>query len=194
MITAIAGFGAVLPAAASIEGSEPLDRRTMDESAFEAFHRRTARLLWSRLYRLTGNAAKADDVSQKAYIQFIRTADATRSEPELRAYLYKLATRIAVDEWRSEERERAPRWLPFAATRSAHDDTVVRSGVEKALGGLSVRDRAILWMAYVDGANHQEIAAAVGVGPASVKVILFRARKRMAEALSSLGIGPEVLG
>jgi RNA polymerase sigma-70 factor (ECF subfamily) len=165
----------------------------MDEPAFEAFHRKTARLLWSRLYRLTGNAAKADDVSQKAYIQFVRTADATRSEPEQRAYLYKLATRIAVDEWRREERERAPRWLPFAPTRSAHDETEMRSGVEKALGGLGVRDRAILWMAYVDGASHQEIADAVGVGTASVKVILFRARKRMAEALAGLGIGPEVL-
>jgi RNA polymerase sigma-70 factor (ECF subfamily) len=69
----------------------------------------------------------------------------------------------------------------------------MRSGVEKALGGLGVRDRAILWMAYVDGASHQEIADAVGVGTASVKVILFRARKRMAEALAGLGIGPEVL-
>lgn len=194
MITAIVGAGALLPAAASVEGSEPLDRRLMDEPQFEAFHRKTARLLWSRLYRLTGNAAKADDVSQKAFIQFIRTADAARSEPELRAYLYKLATRIAVDEWRREERERAPRWLPFSPGRSAHDETAMRSGVEKALGGLSVRDRAILWMAYVDGVSHQEIADAVGIGAASVKVVLFRARKRMAEALASLGIGPEVLG
>jgi RNA polymerase sigma-70 factor (ECF subfamily) len=189
----MAGVGALLPAVARVEGSETLDRRAMDESAFEAFHRKTARLLWSRLYRLTGNAAKADDVSQKAYIQFIRTADAGRSEPELRAYLYKLATRIAVDEWRREERERSPRWLPFASARSAEDEAQMRGGVEKALGGLSVRDRAILWMAYVDGASHQEIAEAVGVGAASVKVILFRARKRMAEALASLGIGPEVL-
>ncbi len=186
--------GALLPAAARVEGSETLDRRAMDEPAFEAFHRKTSRLLWSRLYRLTGNAAKADDVSQKAYIQFIRTADAGRSEPELRAYLYKLATRIAVDEWRREERGRSPRWLPFVSSgRSAEDAAQMRGGVEKALGGLSVRDRAILWMAYVDGASHQEIAEAVGVGAASVKVILFRARKRMAEALASLGIGPEVL-
>jgi RNA polymerase sigma-70 factor (ECF subfamily) len=190
----MAGVGALLPAVARVEGSETLDRRGMDEPAFEAFHRKTSRLLWSRLYRLTGNAAKADDVSQKAYIQFIRTADAGRSEPELRAYLYKLATRIAVDEWRREERERSPRWLPFVSPdRSAEDAAQMRGGVEKALGGLSVRDRAILWMAYVDGASHQEIADAVGVGTASVKVILFRARKRMAEALANLGIGPEVL-
>lgn len=193
MITAITGAGALLPAVTRVEGSELLDRRTMDEPAFEAFHRKTARLLWSRLYRLTGNAAKADDVSQKAYIQFIRTADAGRSEPELRAYLYKLATRIAVDEWRREERERSPRWLPFVPGRSVEDEAQMKGGVEKALGGLSVRDRAMLWMAYVDGASHQEIAEAVGVGGASVKVILFRARKRMADALASLGIGPEVL-
>lgn len=190
----MAGVGALLPAVARVEGSETLDRRAMDETAFEAFHRKTSRLLWSRLYRLTGNAAKADDVSQKAYIQFLRTADAGRSEPELRAYLYKLATRIAVDEWRREERERSPRWFPFVSSgRSAEDAAQMRGGVEKALGGLSVRDRAILWMAYVDGASHQEIADAVGVGTASVKVILFRARKRMAEALANLGIGPEVL-
>ena len=55
MITAIAGAGALLPAVVSIEGSGPLDRRGMDEPAFEAFHRKTARLLFNRLYRLTGN-------------------------------------------------------------------------------------------------------------------------------------------
>lgn len=193
MITAIAGAGALLPAAVSVEGSLPLERRGMDETAFEAFHRKTARLLWNRLYRLTGNAAKADDVSQKAYIQFIRLVDTSRSEPEQRAYLYKLATRLAVDEWRREQRENAPLGLPFLTRRNPEEQAEVRTGVEKALGGLSVRDRAILWMAYVDGASHQEIAEAVGVGVASVKVILFRARKRMSEALSSLGIGPEVL-
>jgi RNA polymerase sigma-70 factor (ECF subfamily) len=193
VIVVVAGAGALLPAAVTIEGSEPLDRRGMDEPAFEAFHRKTARLLWNRLYRLTGNAAKADDLSQKAYIQFLRLVDSSRSEPEQRAWLYKVATRLAVDEWRREERERAPLWLPFVSRRSEEQQTEMRTGVEKALGGLSVRDRAILWMAYVDGASHQEIAEAVGVGAASVKVILFRARKRMSEALGSLGIGPEVL-
>ncbi len=189
----MAGVGALLPAAVTVEGSELLTRRGMDEPAFEAFHRKTARLLWNRLYRLTGNAAKADDISQKAYIQFIRMVDTSRSEPEQRAYLYKLATRLTVDEWRREERERFPRWLPIVSRRSSEQQVEMRTGVEKAMGGLSVRDRAILWMAYVDGASHQEIAEAVGIGAASVKVILFRARKRMAGALESLGIGPEVL-
>ena len=41
----------------------------------------------------------------------------------------------------------------------------------------------MLWLAYAEGATHEEIAAAVGVRPSSLKSLLFRARKKMAALL-----------
>ena len=41
---------------------------------------------------------------------------------------------------------------------------------------LKPRDRALLWLAYVEEHNHQEIASALGLARGSVKVLLSRAR------------------
>jgi DNA-directed RNA polymerase specialized sigma24 family protein len=41
-----------------------------------------------------------------------------------------------------------------------------------------------VWLAYVEGYEHKEIAEIVGVKPASVRVLLMRARKRLADFLN----------
>ena len=45
------------------------------------------------------------------------------------------------------------------------------------------RDRAMLWLAYAEGSSHEEIATVLGVKRASVKLLLFRARRRLAGLL-----------
>jgi DNA-directed RNA polymerase specialized sigma24 family protein len=51
----------------------------------------------------------------------------------------------------------------------------------------------LLWLAYVEGFDHREIAAAKGVAEKSVRVLLFRARKALAAILSRAGLGPEAV-
>ena len=48
---------------------------------------------------------------------------------------------------------------------------------------LKPRDRAMLWLAYAEGSTHREIAATLGLNAGSVKLMLFRARQRLAERL-----------
>ena len=48
---------------------------------------------------------------------------------------------------------------------------------------LRPRDRAMLWLAYAHGSSHDEIAGVVGVKTSSVKLMLFRARQRLADRL-----------
>jgi RNA polymerase sigma-70 factor (ECF subfamily) len=55
--------------------------------------------------------------------------------------------------------------------------------VQRALAKLALRDRQLLWLAHVEGASHREVAAALGLGVASVRVLLFRARRRLAAHL-----------
>jgi RNA polymerase sigma-70 factor (ECF subfamily) len=50
---------------------------------------------------------------------------------------------------------------------------------------LRPRDRAMLWLAYAQGASHDEIAGMVGVRPSSMKALLSRARRKLAVALGS---------
>jgi RNA polymerase sigma-70 factor, ECF subfamily len=43
---------------------------------------------------------------------------------------------------------------------------------------LKPKERELLWLAYVEGMDHAEIAAATGLGRLSVRTLLFRARNK----------------
>jgi RNA polymerase sigma-70 factor (ECF subfamily) len=49
---------------------------------------------------------------------------------------------------------------------------------------LTLRERTLLWLAYANGSSHEEIARSLGLKASSIKMLLFRARRRMAAFLS----------
>jgi RNA polymerase sigma-70 factor (ECF subfamily) len=55
--------------------------------------------------------------------------------------------------------------------------------LERALAAMTVQERSIVWLAYVEGWDHRTIGRIVGVGQKSVKVLLFRARKNLVRLL-----------
>ena len=74
--------------------------------------------------------------------------------------------------------------LPDVPSREDAAGTFERTtDVGRAMRGLKPRDRAMLWLAYAEGSSHQEIAGVMGVKTASVKLLLFRARRRLAALL-----------
>ena len=46
-----------------------------------------------------------------------------------------------------------------------------------------ISSRALLWLAYANGSSHHEIADVLGVKSGSIKLLLFRARRKLASAL-----------
>jgi len=59
--------------------------------------------------------------------------------------------------------------------------------MHRLFGKISVQDRALLWLAYVEGAEHREIADILKLREKSVKVMLHRARRRMEAVLQKHG-------
>ena len=118
---------------------------------------------------------------QEAYIRLIHAAPAR--EAQRRAYLYRTATNLALDQFRVARRERLGlgywKWRQPVAVAPRDPAT----GVERVFRLLNVRERALLWLAYVEEATHAEIAAALGCGEKSVRVLLFRARRKMERLL-----------
>ncbi len=156
----------------------------MDEEAFRAFYDRTARGLWAYLSRVTGDRSLADDLTQEAYYRFLRAARSYESEAHRRNSLFQIATNLARD-----SRRRAT-LLPLTGepeTLPAGSDEVTRAERRLAvLGGLArlkPRERQLLWLAYAQGHSHREIAQTLGLKTASIKLLLFRARRRLAELL-----------
>jgi RNA polymerase sigma-70 factor (ECF subfamily) len=59
---------------------------------------------------------------------------------------------------------------------------------------LKPRYREMLWMAYVEGSSHREIAEVVGLKVQSVRPLLFRAREKLAALLRKRGLAPREEG
>lgn len=58
-----------------------------------------------------------------------------------------------------------------------------------ASGGREPRraeERALLWLAYVEGCRHEEIADMLEVKAGSVRVLLFRARRTLTRLLGGV--------
>jgi RNA polymerase sigma-70 factor (ECF subfamily) len=159
----------------------------MDEETFRGFYDRTARLLWAYLRRLTNDPQAADDLVQEAYYRFLRAGVTLESESHRRHYLFRVATNLANDRFRratvrpvhvSYDEATGP------AAPARTPDVDRRLDLTAAMAQLGRRERAMLWLAYGQGASHEEIAGAVGVKRSSVKALLFRARRRLAALLN----------
>jgi len=165
----------------------------MDEAAFRVFYDRTARPLWAYLYRLTRDAGLADDLLQESYYRFLRAPQPPQDEAHRRNYLYRVATNLVRDERRRRSGTEvalpeadAAYDLP-ASDAHGHAAATTRTDVGRALTHLTSRDRELLWLAYAEGASHREIADALGLRAGSIKLLLFRARRRLADVLRRPG-------
>jgi RNA polymerase sigma-70 factor, ECF subfamily len=180
-----AGVGRVDDAA--VDAAESL---VMDEDAFTAFYDLTARPLWGYLAHVAGDPHAADDLLQESYYRFLRARCRWESDAHRRNYLYRIATNLAHDrrrrkvstEMRSLGDERSDN-AALATTDAGRPEE--REDLRRALARLSARDRELLWLAYAEGSTHQEIAETLGLRSRSIRVMLFRARRKMADLLGA---------
>ena len=156
----------------------------MDNDAFAGFYERSARPLWAYLARVSGDAALADDLMQESYVRFLCAARPFDGEVAGRKYLFRIATNLMKDHWRrakstsieeiSEER--------FAVSGdSGQFESQALLG--PALAAMRPRDRQLLWLAYAEVYSHREIAEVTGLASASIRLLLFRARRKIARLL-----------
>jgi RNA polymerase sigma-70 factor, ECF subfamily len=189
-------FAEALTLPASIErdqvsGGRRAPQRPMNEAQFEAFYRKTAGGLWSYIFRMTGNAATADDLVQKTFLGVLRANPSFENDDHARRYAFRAATNLALDHFREAKRDRLRLDDLMPRTASIVDRGDLRHDLSRLFAELKPRERALLWLAHVEEADHTEIGEALGVQSKSVKVLLFRARKRLGEILTKAGIRPE---
>jgi RNA polymerase sigma-70 factor, ECF subfamily len=172
------------------EGAQALH---MTEEAFRAFYERTARPLWAYLARATGEPQAADDLLQDAYYRLLRSTVAFDDDAHRRNYLFRIATNLVRDRHRRPTREVAlpddEGERPLSCEDAAPARFEVKRDLSRALEALRPRDRDLLWLAYTLGLSHAEMAQTLGVKTGSVKLLLFRARARLATHLRPSGFG-----
>ena len=167
--------------AAAAEADEAFQ---MDEDTFRVFYERTSRPVWAYLSRATGDPRQADDLLQETYYRFLRATATPADEAHRRNYLFRIATNLVHDTRRHARLEAVQLQDGFEPADPRHGDTAAgaarRVDLARAMARLKPRERDLLWLAYAQGSSHKEIADALGLKTASIKLLLFRARRRLA--------------
>jgi RNA polymerase sigma-70 factor (ECF subfamily) len=182
----------VLGGAAKIESRDADDALlAMTEEEFRAFYERTARPLWAYLARITGDPHQADDALQEAYYRFFRAGTRHESEAHRRNSLFRIATNVVRDAARrTKHHDPGPLTddTPLAAAPHSVHHSDVHTDLARAMQRLDPQQREMLWLAYAQGASHEEIAGILGLRAISIRTLLARARRKLANLLTT----PEV--
>ncbi len=162
----------------------------MTEEAFRAFYEDTARSVWGYLARATGDGRLADDLLQETYYRFLRARASLESNDHRRHYLFRIATNLVRDHRRGRradpQRTGVPVGDPVAPGADPADRAARRIDLSRAMDRMTARERSLLWLAYAQGLSHAELAAVLGVRKGSLKVLLYRARRRLLGLLTAL--------
>jgi RNA polymerase sigma-70 factor (ECF subfamily) len=173
----------VIPAvktADAVQATEP----AMNSEQFAAFYEHSARPLWAYLARVSGDPALADDLMQESYVRFLCASSPGDGEVESRRYLFRIASNLLRDHWRrpgTTSINDLPEDL-FISTDSAEqmDSWAL---LKPAMGRMRPRDRQLLWLAHAENYSHREIAQITGLAMPSIRLMLFRARRKIARML-----------
>lgn len=160
------------------------------------------KFLWGLCYRMTGNAADADEIVQETFVKALENPPRQMDEP-LRPWLVRVALNLSRDLLRRRKRRGyVGEWLPapvptdnFADPPSydppASADELPSARYEMlesisfafllALEALTPTARAVLLLRDVFDYSTNETAEALGITESSAKVILHRARKALRE-------------
>jgi len=152
----------------------------MDEPAFQLFYLHTAARLRAYVARVLGDDGEADDIVQESYLRLLRSAPATDDPQQLWALLFRIAHNQMIDYWRRRRRQRDASSDEPVTGAGDPPDHPLRLDMARVFNQLRPRQRQLLWLAYVEGATHREIASATGLRELSVRVLLARARRKLA--------------
>lgn len=154
------------------------DKLRVNEAAFRVFYEQTSGPLFGYLLRVTGERDLSEDVSQESYCRFLSHDLPVMDAAQSKSYLFRTASNLLRDRWRKHKEEPLPEDASEVASTAPHPER--RMQVRQAFRQLKPRERQLLWLAYVEGSNHKEIADCTGLRAGSIRLLLFRARRRLA--------------
>jgi RNA polymerase sigma-70 factor (ECF subfamily) len=151
--------------------------------------------VWAFLLDATRDGTVAEDLLQEVFLRLLREARAGRMPEQVRPWLYRVATNLAIS--RGRRLVSARRWLERfgvaehrAAVAESPEKRYLRheaaADLDVVLAGLGADARAALLLS-AEGFSGREIAAAIGRTEVATRTLLCRARMRVRHELIETG-------
>ncbi len=148
---------------------------------FRAYHG----LVFRTAYRITGNAADAEDVSQTVFLRIFRRGEDGHVLENEESYLRRAAINAGLDVLRSRQANLTEELTDVASERSHHESRELRQALGRALAKLKPRPAEIFALRFLEGFTNQQIAQTLGISQVLVAVIVHRTRQQLRKELGA---------
>ena len=151
-----------------------LSRR--DAEAFESFYRQHCLRLRNFVKVSVGSSQAADDVAQETFLQLWKHPNGFNpSRGTLKAYVFGIARKRAVDWWRHHPSAGEPSSAPAALVVEESSTLLLAD----AIGRLDPQARSVLWLREVEGYSYEELAEIFEIPLGTVQSRLYAARQQL---------------
>ena len=164
----------------------------MTENDFENITRSLRPRLLKMAWSFLSCKEAAEDVTQETLLRLWIMRRRYRTADEANSLATAVAKNLCVDIWRKKQKmkhediERIADNVCETQPEDGPDDND-RQRLNNAMAGMTARDRRMIRMRYEGGMSIGQIAAAIGIAPASVA--LCRAKKRLLDNLGGEDYG-----
>jgi RNA polymerase sigma-70 factor (ECF subfamily) len=158
------------------------------EPAFETLYTTYRDRVYSIAYRITGSSTDAMDVVQESFSLLFRKIGSFRFDSLFSTWLFRIVVNCSIDHRRSLRVRHLRQAASIHALDASAEPMVPQEGpidraaagelgdhVQRAIGRLSPKLRAILVLRYLEGLSYEELAHALDISLGTVKSRLARA-------------------
>ncbi len=166
--------------------------RKGDSNAFAALVRSMQRQVFGLCLRLLRNEGEASEVAQEAFLRAYQNLERYDDSRPFDLWVMTIARNLCLDILRRRTKHKTEDVDDHAYSLSSGEanaeDTAIakqeRQSLEEAMNTLSVEDREVLALYYVQKRTTKEIASIVGVAPGTIMARLFRAREKLRQRMA----------
>ena len=157
------------------------------DGGFEEFYSRSYRPVLRVLIPLVVDVHAAEELAQEAFLRAYRDWPRVSAYDDPRAWVYRVAFRLAVSRWR-RLRSAAAALVRYGPPPAVDGPDAVSVAVLTALAHLPLAQRQVLVMHHMLDVPIPEIAVELAIPVGTVKARLYRGRAALALLLADLEV------
>ena len=168
--------------------------REYDAQALAEIYDRYAESIYRYAYRYVGDANLAEDLTSEVFLKLLEVLGTRRApRKQLQGWLYRVARNLAVD-WFRKQAKGVPLSLNEELTPDGDGSPItrleqlqLRQDLREAISELTPDQQQVIVLRFGEGRKIREVGRLMGKSEGSIKVLQYRAMKRLRKLLENQG-------
>jgi RNA polymerase sigma-70 factor (ECF subfamily) len=175
------------PDAATLAGGEARDA----SQDFGTSVAQNQRRVFQIAYGVLGNAADAEEVAQETFLRAYRKFSSLREPVQFRAWVNRIAFRLALNRQRGSRRRlvRETTWRAASPVDTGNEaqkanERVLLERLRQEIDALPEKFRSVLQLSFVEGMDAADVGAVLGLPAGTVRSRRHNAKKLLLERMT----------